>query len=400
MKSLLLALIFSFSIGAHADDNSWPGDIRAGQQTVEQLDREAQAPGLSPDAEAAIDRQRREAIRKIETIGDSRPDNAAAQVAVGKSLSAVAEAPRAKPFADRGITLAEASGDKKLLREALLAGSKVSYLLGDYASARKRAKRVLDDHPSDKDAFALYMLVKDRGAAAPTSSVGYAAGKTGQPSGAPASAAAAAGTASATAPEAPRAPVAEMTSAASLEAKKQITLGWSRLTLDPQAALKHFEAAITADPLSAAVRVERSKARLAAGDAGGALGDSDDAIRMDPKLGAGYAARAEAKRALGIKEAELLADLEAAANLDGRFQEDYRSAALRAGRGLPSGTAAAGGAASGGASSPDGPRPLLTNSAKGWGLMALIAALAAVLGGLIAPLLFRRRSDEDGSPPR
>lgn len=55
----------------------------------------------------------------------------------------------------------------------------------------------------------------------------------------------------------------------------------------------------------------------------------------------------------------------------------------------------------GAASAPDGPRGLLSRSPKGWGLLALSAAIAAVLGGVIVPLaLKRRRSGEDGSPPR
>ncbi len=103
------------------------------------------------------------------------------------------------------------------------------------------------------------------------------------------------------------------------EAQKQIALGWSRIKLDPKAALKNFEAAITADPRSAAVRVQRSKARLETGDASGAFGDSRDAIALEPGLGEAYAARAEAKRALGFKAAECQADLEMAAKLDGRF---------------------------------------------------------------------------------
>ncbi|MCM2304031.1 MAG: hypothetical protein NDJ72_04970, partial [Elusimicrobia bacterium] len=165
-----------------------------------------------------------------------------------------------------------------------------------------------------------------------------------------------------------------------------------------------FEAAITADPTSAAVRVQRSKARLAAGDAPGALGDSRDAIGMNPRLGEAYAARADANRALGLKETELLADLEMAANLDGRFTEAYASARLRAGLpvgGPVGGPGAAPAAGSGGAPAPDGPRALLTRSLEGWGLLGLIAALSAALGGAVALLLLkRRRSGEDGSLPR
>jgi tetratricopeptide (TPR) repeat protein len=191
-----------------------------------------------------------------------------------------------------------------------------------------------------------------------------------------------------------------MTSASALEARKQIDLGWSRLKLDPKAAMKNFESAITADPRSAAVRVQRSKARLETGNAPGALGDSDDAIALDPKLGEGYAARVAAKRALGIKEEELLADLEAAANLDARYAEEYKAVVLRV-RGAAPPSAAAPAAQSSGESAPAAPRPLLESSPKGWALLALVAVLSAAIGGVIVPLLLRgRRSDEDGSPPR
>ena len=119
-------------------------------------------------------------------------------------------------------------------------------------------------------------------------------------------------------------PGVAMTNAGSLEAQKQMALGWSRIKLDPAAALKNFEAAITADPKSAAVRVQRSRARREAGDAAGARGDANDAIGMQPGLGEAYAARAEANRALGRAAADLLADYEQAAKLDGSFTDAYK----------------------------------------------------------------------------
>jgi tetratricopeptide (TPR) repeat protein len=191
-----------------------------------------------------------------------------------------------------------------------------------------------------------------------------------------------------------------MTSPASLEARKQIALGWSRIKLDPAAALKNFEAAITADPMNAAVRVQRSQARLAAGDFPGALGDSDDAIRMDPRLGEAYAARAEAKRALGRAEAELVSDYETAANLDGRFTEAYKAVAARLSA-APSASASGANAdwEAYGRSAPDGPLGLLARSPKKWGLIALLCVLAALAGGLFAPLLLKRRRSPDAGAP-
>lgn len=351
-----------------------------------------------PEEAARLQKEKSAAVERIETIANDDPKDTETQLAVGKSLASVEEAPRAIPYAERGLKLAEESGDKKMIREALLTGSEVFYKAGNYGMARERAQRILKDNPRDKDALALYMQVKDRGAASARSPAG---GATGSGASSPGSSAAGAGSSPA-APAAPGGPDVAMTSAASLEAQKQIALGWSRLKLDPGAAFKNFEAAITADPMSAAVRVQRSKARLAAGDAPGALGDARDAIGMNPRLGEAYAARADANRALGIKETELLADLETAASLDGRFTEAYKSAMLRAGL-APGGAAAAPAAAegSGGAPAPGGPRALLTRSLKGWGLLALIAALSAALGGAIALLLLkRRRSGEDGSLPR
>lgn len=396
MKSLLIAVLLLFGIGIRAEDDGWAEDLRTNQSQAEKLGQEAKKPGLTREAAAEIAQRRQETVQKIATIADKRPENPAAQLAVGKSLASVEEAPRAIPYAERGLRLAEASGDRKMVREALLTGSEVFYKAGNYALARERAQRILKDDPKDKDALALYMQVKDRGAASAGVPGGGAAGGT---SGAAGSGGGYAGSGPGSTPGT-RGPDVAMTDAAMLEAKKQIALGWSRIKLDPKAALKNFEAAITAAPRSAAVRVERSKARLAAGDAPGALGDSDDAIALDPRLADGFAARVEAKRALGMKEAELLADLEAAAKLDPGLAEQYKAMKLRVDGQSGSGAGATGDGTAG-ASAPDGPRPLVSRSAKGWGLLALVALASAALGGVIVPLVLkRRRSDEDGSLPR
>ncbi len=348
-----------------------------------------------PEEAARLQKEKTAAVEKIEGIANAEPKDTETQLEVSKSLASVEEAPRAIPYAERGLRLAEASGDKKMIREALLTGSEVFYKAGDYALARERAQRILHDNPKDKDALALYMQVKDRGAAAAGAPSGGAKGSGGGAGGSDGGYGGGPGSTPGT-----RGPSVAMTDASMLEAKKQIDLGWSRIKLDPTAAFKNFEAAITAAPRSAAVRVERSKARLAAGDAPGALGDAGDAIALEPNLADGYAARVEARRALGFKEQELLVDLEAAAKLDPGFAEQYKAMKLRV-DGPSAGGAGSSGDGTSGASAPDGPRPLVSRSTKGWGLLAFVAVLSAALGGVVVLLVLkRRRSDEDGSPPR
>jgi tetratricopeptide (TPR) repeat protein len=396
MRFIAIA-VFAILIPLSAQSKRGGLELDSATQTARSAaDRLAKNP--PPEEAARLQKEKSAAVEKIEGIANAEPKDAETQLEVGKSLASVEEAPRAIPYAERGLRLAQASGDKKLVREALLTGSEVFYKAGDYALARERAQRILKDDPQDKDALALYMQVKDRGAAAAGATSG---GSMGSGGGAGGSGGGYAGSGPGPTPGT-RGPSVAMSDASVLEAQKQIAQGWSRIKLDPKAALKNFEAAITAAPRSAMVRVQRSKARLETGDAPGALGDSDDAIALDPRLGDGYAARAEAKRALGLKETELLADLETAANLEGRFTEAYKSARLSVYGAAASADGDQGGAgAPEGAPAPAGPVALLTNSPKGWGLLALISVLSAALGGVIVPLVLRRRrSDEGGSPPR
>jgi len=366
------------------------------EQTKQIVDEIHSPEPRTPAETERLLKEKEVAVEHIASIADKRPDNPAAQLAVSKSLATVEEAPRAIPYAERGLKLAESSGDPKLVREALLTGSEVYYKAGNYDLARARAQRILKDNPRDKDALALYMQVKDRGTA---SSASPRTGSAGGGAGAAAGQQYAAGGSAATALEAPRGPSVAMTSASSLEAQKQIALGWSRMKLDPAAALKNFEAAVAADPQGAATRAARSKARLEAGDARGALQDANDAITLHAGFAGGYAARAEANRALGKAEAELLADYETASKLDGNFTEAYKTVLARSGTaGAAAENATNGNGA--GASVPSGPMGLLQRSPKSWGLIGLIAAV--FVGGAIAmtAVLIRRRSGEDDSLPR
>ena len=129
-----------------------------------------------PEEAARLQKEKSAAVERIESIADSDPKDTETQLAVGKSLASVEEAPRAIPYAERGLRLAEESGDPKMIREALLTGSEVFYKAGNYDMARERAQRLLKENPRDKDALALYMQVKDRGAAPARSPAGGAAG--------------------------------------------------------------------------------------------------------------------------------------------------------------------------------------------------------------------------------
>lgn len=388
MRSAIIVLAVVVSLPALADD--FDSDLLENTTQAQEIVKQIESPqARTPEERADLDRRKEAAVENIARIADKRPDNPDAQLAVGRSLATVKEAPRAIPYAERGLKLAEASGDPKLLRTALLTGSEIYYKAGNYELARKRARSVLDGNPKDKDALALYMLVKDRGA-------GDSASPTDSPKTSGASGGASAGDRSASAAtDSPSqsqaaAPGVAMTSASSLEVQKQLALGRSRLELDPKEALKYFDAAVAADEKDAAARVQRSQARLKAGDAAGALSDADAAVGLAPTLGEAFAARAEAKRALGKREAELLADYEAAAKLDGRFAQAYKAVLLGG-----SGAHADGNA---GAPAPDGTRSMRDLVMEKKGIAGLVAAAMAILALVAA--FSRRRSGEDDSLPR
>lgn len=350
-------------------------------------------PTLPADQRAQTEKAKEAAVQKAIAAGESHPD-AATMLKLGKGLASVEEAPRAIPFAERGLALAEKSGDPKLLRSALLTGSWVYAKAGQYDLARERAERVLKTNPRDKEALALYMEVKDRGAAtAPTAKGGSQGGGAGV-----GQAAAQTGATGASNPS--PAPGVAMTSAATREAQRHIEAGWGLMKLDPKAALRLFDQAVAADPQGVAARVARAKAKLAAGDAAGSMQDADAAIALNPQWGEAYAVRGEAKRALGRAEADLLADYETAAKLDGRFTEAYKGLAAKL-----SGAASAGGTGSGarpsmeGRSAPDRYWGILTHPPKKWGLFALICVFVAAVGGLIAPLVLRKKLRDITSTP-
>lgn len=340
---------------------------------------------LTPEKRAEQEQVKAGAVRRIEEVAKSDPGDAETQIDVSRSLASVSEAPRAIPYAERGLSLAEKSGDPAMLRAALLAGADAYYRAGRYDESRARAERLLKADPKDKDAMMLFMQVKNRGSAATRAGPGSSTTtQTPAPASAPTGGAAATPAAAAAA-----APAVPMTNAGGLEARRHLELGRSVMRLDPKAALGHFDAALAAAPEDVDALAARARARLETGDAGGARADAEAAARLAPGRADVWGLRAAAGKELGRPEAELLADLEKAASLDPlEFRDAYRELVARAS-----------GAANAAASTE---RPLAAGSPAppgGFGRYARIGAFAGGLGCTIAALLLRRRrSDEDGSP--
>ncbi|MEK7389931.1 MAG: hypothetical protein AAB036_09540 [Elusimicrobiota bacterium] len=320
MTSALLCLLLLGPQATRAEED-WGRDILDQTVIAEKIVTQLRSPNLPPETAADLQRQKQDAVKKIEDIGAKTSANPTAQLAVGRSLASVEEAPRAIPYAERGLQLAQAGGDPDLIRQALLTGSQVYFKAGRYDLARERAQQVLKNNPQDKDALALYMQSKDR----TSTSASPSGGASSAPSaGAADTARTSRGATTAAVP---------LTSAAALESQRRLAEARRMLALDAKSALRSFDLAVAAAPKDGAARAERSRARLEAGDAAGALEDAEAAAALDPRSAAALAARAEAKRALGRKEEDVLADYEAAAKLDGRFTEAYRQALVNMGAG-------------------------------------------------------------------
>lgn len=383
-RTLLLSLILLTPLASEAKRRQ---DLEDATSTATKADEQIRTnPALTPEQRAEQQEIKRGAVQQIETIGNSEQADPQTQIDVSKSLASVSEAPRAIPFAERGLALAERSNDPKLLREALLTGADVYYRAGDYETSRKRAERILKDNPNDKDARMLYMQVKDRAAAsAPaiisnqgTSNPRVAAAPEPHGYGTPGAVAAA-----------PPVPKVAMTNAGALEAKRQLELGRAKAALDPKAALAFLDAAVAADGKDADARVARSQARLAAGDPVGARADADAAVALSPTYADAYAARAEASRALNPKDPQIEADYAEAARLDAKFKDAYEAIVAKA--------SAQGGARNvAGSSAPDPVRGMsgLPEPVRKYGL---IGVFAGGLGCVVAALLLKKKSDE-GTP--
>jgi len=344
---------------------------------------------LTEEQRTEATKQKSTAVRDVETIAKEENDDPEIQLQAGKGLASVDEAPRAIPYAERGLALAEKSGDPKLIRTALLTGSEVYYKAGKYELAGERAQRILKENPNDRDAMALYMQVKGRTSTPSNVKTGGSTASTPQP--------ASGGTAAGQAPAA----AVPLSNAASLEAQRRVGLGWSSMALDRSAALKHFDAAVAADPRNASVHVERAKARLQVSDFKGALEDSAVAKYLDPRLGAAYAARAEALRGQGAPDAEVLWAYEQAAKLDGAFTEAYQTLLAKAASPASAGGSQAAKPGSLGGPAPAGSliTPPIMPGSKGF--LVLIGLIAAVVVAAAACFFYlKRRSDEEGSRNR
>jgi hypothetical protein len=95
-------------------------------------------------------------------------------------------------------------------------------------------------------------------------------------------------------------------------------------TAPPGVATSSVPAVSTASAISPGVGfLESSKIRLDAHDAAGALADAETALARHGGADA-YAARADAKRALGRPSQEVLADYAQAAKMDPRYIEKYQ----------------------------------------------------------------------------
>ena len=367
----------------------------AATRTAADADKQLRTnPSLTPDQRAQQQEIKRGAVQQIETIGNTEQSDPQTQIDVSKSLASVSEAPRAIPFAERGLSLAEKSNDPKLVREALLAGADVYYRAGDYETSRKRAERILKDNPNDKEARMIYMQVKGRGAAVaatPTAKASASAHdvtgpaidqnrKTVMPD-----------TVSKTQTGNLATPDTKLlTNAASLEAKRQLELGLGKIALDPKEALPFLDAAIAADGKDADARVARSQARLASGDPVGARADADAAVALNPTYAGAYAARAEAARALNPRDPQIEADYAEAARLDAKFKDAYEALVAK--------TASKGSAGSAAGSSAPAPSRGMSGLPEPVRKYGLIGVFAGGICCVVAGLLFRRRSDEDGSP--
>lgn len=370
-------------------------DLLAPVKKIKAADKQIASPATPPAAKEELKREREGEVKKIEAVGDRKPADHKAQREVTKALSSVGENDRAMPFADRGVALAEAQGNPRLLGESLALRAQVQQKRGNVEEAYADSSRACETDPSNTRACQLALLTRGRSNSSAGRVPGNAAqadgarapGNSGERSGGTSSPAASAGPGS-LASGAVSAPGPATLDAGSLRSASLIEEARAKLKLDPAAGMRLLERAVEAAPRSAKARVARSQARRSGGDAAGALEDAEAAVRLDPKNAPAWAARGEAKAVLGKPLAEVAADLAAARELDPKFSSLYEDALAGLGNN-PGETAASGDSAAGvpGARAKNGGAPF-----RVWGT---IIGLGILIVGVFLWLMIRPKR----SPP-
>ncbi len=252
-------------------------------------------------------RQYAQAVANIARTADKRPGSPRIQREAGRALLELDEPKQALPLADRAVALAPRDPEARLIR------GQAHYKLGHYGRAAEEAREVLTLSPRNRMALALLGLSRGRsGASAPP----------GRPP--PETAPPAAGSSPRPYPAQAEAASNRIKAAGYLSrAEQKIKLG------DSQEALRLLERAIALDPKSPGARVERAKARRGLGDPEGALAEAEEALRLEPRQAEALLLRGQARENLGHSPSAILADFQAATELDGSFASFYKQALER-----------------------------------------------------------------------
>ncbi|MBI5884071.1 MAG: hypothetical protein HZB91_13330 [Elusimicrobia bacterium] len=318
-------------------EDDWADDVQEQVREIEDIRPKIEDPGTPPEDKAKYEAAREAAVSNIEAVGQKRPENFKAQMAVGKALLDVSEPGRALPFADQAVTLSQDKPKQeaaaRTLRGTILQGQ------GDYPAAARECGRAMELDPRNATAFSCFQLTSGRTASnASVAPVGAGAGP-GRPPPAPA-------------PDAVEqaAVVAGLTDGAALKAAGLVETGATKLKLgDAHGALRLGERAAAADPRSARALVIQSQAQHALKRYAEALKAAEAAAGLDPMSAAALWARAKARESLGHPWEAIRQDMEKAARLDPSLMSAFEQEAAR--HGAPGSTSGTSGDARGAAES-------------------------------------------------